>query len=480
MLYSQYKTVQEMSGTILIAEDDPLQSKMLSTILSKKLGYHVIETPNGKQAVDRIKASNLNEISAVLLDISMPVMDGFEALKIIHTFRPDLPVIMLTSDDDTATAVKAIKQGAHDFIIKPASPDQLHITLTNAVRLSSLTKELSLLKRDRQGTLGFHDLVGHNGGLSHAISYGKKAAMSDIPVLITGETGVGKELFARAIHGESKRAGAAFIALNCGAIPQNLVESILFGHEKGAFTGATNRTVGKFREAEGGTIFLDEIGELPLEAQVKLLRVLQQREVEPVGAGKPVKVNVRIISATNSNLHEAVKLGTFREDLFFRLNVLPIAVPALRDRPQDILPLAEYFAQRISATDSLPLRPFTSEAKHYLEQYPWPGNVRELENLVHRTLVLSDSEDITLTTLNSLHYRTEKPENTPASIHPSPLLLHVNLRHSDGTFKTMTEIEQEILIATLAHYQQNVTRASDALGMAKSTFYRKIKDATSV
>lgn len=464
-----------MAITVLIAEDDPLQREMLTLLLTRKLGYKVIAVHDGKESVARIRSSNVGDIGAVLLDIHMPGMDGFEALHGIRQYRPDLPVLMLTGSDATALAVKAIKAGASDFIVKPPEAAHLDIAIKNAMRFSALSQELAKLKRDRDGALAFTDLVGHSTGLAAAVGYGRKAAASDVPVLVLGETGVGKELFARAIHGESKRAGAPFIALNCGAIPENLVESTLFGHEKGSFTGATARTAGKFREAEGGTIFLDEIGELPLEAQVKLLRVLQQKEVEPVGAGRPVKVNVRVISATNRDLQRDVQSGRFREDLYFRLNVLPILLPPLRDRPQDILPLAAYFMERLAAAEGLAVRPLSKDTRHYLTGHPWPGNIRELQNLMHRALVLCDGEEIDRASLMQLH---QTSGNAPLAERRALPALHLDMRRVDGGLKTISQIETEALHAALEHFGQNITRAAEALGIAKSTFYRKIKDAS--
>lgn len=463
-----------MPSTILIAEDDPVQRRVLATILSKKLGYQVIESEHGREALAKLHAADMDEISAVLLDIQMPVMDGFETLETIRRERPDLPVMMLTTTDDTDVAVRAIKSGATDFIVKPASVEKLGLTLTNAIKLRALTREVARLKRDKEGALTFTDLVGHEGGLAEAVNLGRRAAASDVAVLITGETGTGKEGFARAIHGESRRVGAPFIAINCGAIPENLVESTLFGHEKGSFTGAITRAIGKFREADGGTIFLDEVGELPLEAQVKLLRVLQQKEVEPVGAGRPVKVNVRIISATNRDLKSDVLAGRFREDLYFRLNVLPIALPPLRARGSDAVLLAQHFIKRFAASDALPIKPLTADAKEYLLHNPWPGNVRELENMIHRALVLSDSIEIDRLQLVTIHDGAHHlPGTAQSAAHARGIMLA--LQHADGRFKTADEIEAESMQRVLDHYEQNVTRAADALGIAKSTFYRKLK-----
>jgi DNA-binding NtrC family response regulator len=460
-----------MADTILIAEDDPLQRRILSTILTKKLGYAIIATTNGKEAFDRVRASNVGDINAVLLDINMPVMDGFETLKAIRTYRPDLPVLMLTGNDDTDFAVRAIKEGASDFVVKPPEPAHLNIAIANAIRLSALSQELSKLKRDKEGAIQFSDLIGHRSGLAQTVAYGRKAATSDVPVLLTGETGAGKELFARAIHGESKRAGAPFVAINCSAMSQQ-IEHALFGDERAPTSAGAPRAIGKIRAAEGGTLFLDDITELPAELQVRLLRLLQQKEIEPSGGGRPVKVNVRIITAAEDDLRRAVQAGRFREDLYFRLNVLPIPLTSLRERTQDILPLAEHFIQRISVSDRLPLKSLTADAQAYLMGQPWPGNVRELEGLIHRALVLSDAHAIDREVLAQIHDATAV---APMAERAVPSALHIRMNDAQGDFKTMAAIEYEAMRLALDHFQQNITHAADALGIAKSTFYRKMK-----
>lgn len=452
-----------MTETILLVEDDPFQQKLVGTLLTRKLGYRLLTAPNGKDALERINSSSIGEISAVLLDIQMPEMDGFEVLQSIKKYRPDLPVIMLTSSDDTNLAVKAMKHSASDFIVKPADVAQLDVTIRNSIRLSTLARELSRMKRDKEGALLFGDLVGSVSGISDAVALGRKAAATQVPVLISGEAGVGKELFARAIHGESKRVGAPFIAVNCSAIAEHLVDDTLFSAEKGTF-----------RKAEGGTIFLDDVGDLPQEAQVRLLKLLQQKEVEPAGGGKPVKVNVRIIAATERDLARDVQSGRFREDLFFRLSILPIRIPSLRERKQDIIPIAEYFLERISASEGLLTRTLSKGARHYLLGQNWPGNVRELENLLHRAIVMSDDEVIEAESLSQIHESSTKLNITERRTTPA---LHINLRHPDGHFKSIDEIESETLQMTLAHFDNNITRAADALGMAKSTFYRKMKNS---
>lgn len=459
-----------MSETILIGEDDPVQRRMISLLLSKKLGYTVIEAQHGQEVLQRLEASNIGDIHAVLLDINMPGMDGFETLRRIRKYRTDLPVLMLTALDDTNVAVRAIREGANDFIVKPPNPAQLDLALKNAMRMSTLARELTRMKRDKAGALGFSDIIGHGGGLAQAIAYGRKAAASDVPVFIKGETSTGKELLARAIHGESKRVGAPFTAIHCSALPGHVLESTLFGHEKGALPGNPLRSIGKFREADRGTIFLDDIHLLPPEAQARLLRVLQQQEVEPVGAGKPVKINVRIISASDHDLKAEVQARRFREDLYFRLNVLIIGMPPLRERQADIIPLVEYFMRRLCSTEGLLFRTLSDDAKDYLSHYPWPGNVRELESLIHRALVLCESNVIDCDLL-----MRAGAMDAAVNESPPPPGQSISLRNADGSFKTMDHIETEAMRIALEHYNHNVTRAAEAMGIAKSTFYRKLK-----
>lgn len=455
-----------MPETVLIAEDDLLQRRMLAGLLGKTFGYSVKQAGNGKEAVAMITQDALCA-DIVILDIQMPEMNGLEALALIRQHRTDLPVLILTSESNVENAVQAMKLGAMDFITKPLVPAHLEAALENINKIRSLTREISRLKRHQEGEVGFKDIIGYNRGLSQVIAYGRKAAETEIPVLINGETGVGKELFAQAIHGESERAGKPFIAINCGAIPENLVESTLFGHEKGAFTGAVSKAIGKFREAEGGTIFLDEIGELPLEAQVKLLRALQQKEIEPVGASRSFKINVRIISATNQHLATEVKAKRFREDLFFRLNVLPIVIPPLRERKDDILPLAHYCVERFCIAHHLPPHTLSEQITHYLMDHSWPGNVRELENFIHRVLVFGEEDTMQAKDMSFLPLTEEKVLRGPV----------IELCALDGSFKTMDVIESEVMQKVLDLHKQNVTQAALALGIAKSTFYRKRAEA---
>lgn len=461
-----------MDGPVLIVDDEPLQQQMLGTLLKRKLGYESRTASNGREALDLLAQDQARTIRLVILDLTMPVMGGMEALQILKQQYPALPVIMLTGSQDIADAVQAMKYGATDFLNKPYEGERMLVTVKNALKISTLTQEITRLKRAQDGTLNFANLIGHDGGLSPLIAVGRKAAASDIPVLITGETGVGKEVFARAIHGESARASQPFITVNCGAIPAQLVESILFGHEKGAFTGATEKTIGKFREAEGGTIFLDEVGELPPETQVKLLRVLQQREVEPVGASRPVPIDVRLISATNRNLQNDVEHGRFREDLYFRLNVLQITIPPLRERRRDIRPLVHHFIDRAAALDMKPVKDVDPEAWALLEAHAWPGNVRQMENAVRRALVLSDSQRLKRQDFEN--WLTPAPTPDGGRAPGAAAVDALALMDTHGAFKPLDQLEKEIIAAALAAHGENMTQAATALRIAKSTLYRKI------
>jgi DNA-binding NtrC family response regulator len=469
-----------MGSQILIVEDDKMQRDMLTTLLDRKLEYASVEAHHGREALDMLEQDTDKKIRLVILDVSMPVMDGIEALEFITQQYPHLPVIMLTGNKDVNLGIQAMKLGAIDFITKPYTADRMVVTIKNALKISTLSREVTRLKSERNGTFTFENMIGYAGGLSGIVQISRKAANSEIPVLVTGETGTGKEVLAKAIHGESVRSGKPFIAVNCGAIPSQLVESTLFGHEKGSFTGATEKVIGKFREADGGTIFLDEVGELPLETQVKLLRVLQQKEVEPVGAGKPVKINVRIISATNRDLEAEVGKGRFREDLYFRLNVLQIPLPPLRERRQDIPALIDHFIERYAAEHGGEHKTVSPELERRLATYEWPGNVRQLENTINRAMVMCEGSVLDVADLSSLFKGGSEIPDTGAAVAPSTNTasagLAISLQDIKGDFKTMDTIEQEAMQLALVHFGQNITQAAKALGMAKSTFYRKLQE----
>lgn len=463
-----------MPKPVLIVEDDTMQAQMLATLLRKKLDFGAQFAENGRDALEILEADAGKTIKLVVMDLEMPVMGGMEALEIMRQRYPSTPVVMLTGSQDISDAVEAMKLGAVDFLTKPYEAHRLSVTVKNALKISTLSKEVTRLKHETEGTFGFENLIGSDAGLSPIVTLGRKAAASDIPTLITGETGTGKEVFSKAIHGESARAGGPFIAVNCGAIPSQLVESTLFGHEKGSFTGATEKTIGKFREAEGGTIFLDEVGELPLDTQVKLLRVLQQKEVEPVGAGKAVSINVRIVSATNRDLQAEVNDGHFREDLFFRLNVLTLELPPLRKRKSDIPLLTQHFIDRFCVREGGIPKQIASETLQALQNHNWPGNVRELENTINRAMVMSEGQVLDIPEISS-QAGAVYSENSATFSHNSDAS-KLSLVGADGTFQTMDDIEASAMRAALNHHTDNITQAAKALGIAKSTFYKKMKN----
>ena len=413
-----------------------------------------------------------------------------------------VPVIVQTAHGGIDNVVSAMRAGAVDFVVKPVGAERLQVSLRNALEKSALEDELNRIKRSQSGTLTLKDIVTRSPRMQHVLRTAEKAAASIIPVLIEGKSGVGKELIARAIHGQGERRAKPFVAVNCGAIPDNLVESILFGHEKGAFTGATERHTGKFVEASGGTLFLDEVGELPPAAQVKLLRAIQEGEVEPVGARKPVKVDVRLISATNRNLIADVKNGRFREDLFYRLHVFPIAVPPLRERSEDIPDLVRHFLARFAAEEGKRVRSVSGEALALLERHRWPGNVRQLENAVFRAVVLAEGDGIGLDEFPQIAAQIAARDGQPpafaelpdatATPHMGemPSLLDVGpgaaadvpmphgtltMLDGHGDVRPLEEIEAETIRFAIAHYRGQMSEVARRLQIGRSTLYRKLE-----
>jgi len=380
-----------MTQAILIVDDDPAQRRILEEVVNRD-GYRAIPVDGGEAALAYLESPAGAEIALVVLDLVMPGVDGMEVLKRVHPQKPNLPVIVLTAHGGIETVVNVMREGASDFVVKPVSPERLHVSMRNALKVNALTGEITRLQKRQTGRLTFDDIIAPSPSMDPVIRLGKRAAQSNIPILIEGESGVGKELIAAAIQGEGDRAGKPFVTVNCGAIPENLVESILFGHEKGAFTGAADKHAGKFQEANGGTLFLDEIGELPLDIQVKLLRALQEGEVDPVGSKKPVKVDIRLISATNRDMLQMVKEGRFREDLYYRLNVFPIHIPPLRQRKDDIPDLVAHFIRRLAAEEGKEVVGISQDALQMLKAYDWPGNVRQIENTIFRAIVLCDGD----------------------------------------------------------------------------------------
>jgi DNA-binding NtrC family response regulator len=474
-----------MVKTVLIVDDDPTQRRLLQAVIEKQ-GYRVETADSGEAALDRLLTPG---IEVMLLDLIMPGMGGMEALGLAKTKYPDLPVIVLTASGGIETVVSAMRGGAADFFIKPASPERIAVSIRNALKVQTLSGEVQRLSKKADGRLGFADMIAGAPAMRQVVRLGERAAQSDIPILITGESGVGKELVAQSIMAASKRAGAPFVAVNCGAIPENLVESTLFGHEKGAFTGAVGKHMGKFQEADGGTLFLDEIGELPLDMQVKLLRALQEGEVDPVGGKHPVKVNVRIISATNRDLAEQVSEGAFREDLFYRLNVFPVEVPALRSRREDVPALVQHFIGRFNAQEGKSIEGASAESLALLTNFDWPGNVRQLENSVFRAVVLADDsrlkpEDFPqisgLTpSIENFVAPTFDPASSPASEFDADAeddLGPVEIMDGSGHLRSLEDIERDLIEFAIENYAGRMSEVARRLGVGRSTLYRKVRE----
>lgn len=499
-----------MSNRVLIVDDDPVQRRLLKAA-AERSGYETELCQDGRSALARLADSD-QTIDAVVLDLMMPEMGGLEVLERMQAAGISVPVIVQTGQGGIETVVKAMRAGAFDFVVKPVSPERLGLSLANALKAS----RVGIVPKPWRHEAGFHDIVAASPAMERVISLGRRAAASVIPVVLEGESGVGKEMIAQAIQAESSRRNKPFVTVNCGAIPENLVESILFGHEKGAFTGATERHAGKFAEADGGTLFLDEIGELPPEIQVKLLRAVQLGEIETVGARLPKTVNIRLISATNKDLIAEVKAGRFREDLYYRLNVFPIHVPALRKRKEDIPQLVRHFAKRFSnAIGSNTLRSVAPDAMALLTAHDWPGNIRELENAMHRAIVLCDGDTLTADLFPQIAaqvpgYSLAAPERAaeprawaqlrseiaapgeqrravdpmtfdPAEIaEPTPSIgvgvPAVNAVTPEGEVRPIAEVEEELIRFALSFYRGQMSEVARRLGIGRSTLYRKLKD----
>ncbi len=460
-----------MAQTVLIVDDDPTQRRLLEAVVSRH-GYEIEIATGGKDAIAFMQSDKSNDVDLMLLDLVMPDLDGFEVLQQVKSRRPDLPAIVLTAQSGIEVIVKVMQAGAADFIPKPASPERLLVSIENALKMNVLSGQVSRLSRQVDGRMQFDDLITGSSVMASALDLARRAASSKIPILIEGESGVGKEMVARAVQGSSERAGKPFVAVNCGAIPENLVESMLFGHEKGAFTGASERHAGKFQEADGGTLFLDEIGELRQDMQVKLLRALQESEVDPVGSSKPVKVDVRLISATNRDLQQQVNDGRFREDLFYRLNVFPIHIPPLRERLGDVQPLSEHFITKLAATEGKAVRGLSDEALELLMGFDWPGNVRQLENAIFRAVVLCDGDELTLTDFPQI----AQSMGVAASVSASGGNGGLPALDASGEMRTLDAMEADMIRMAIEKYQGQMTEVARRLGIGRSTLYRKVSE----
>ncbi|HEV7905800.1 MAG TPA: sigma-54 dependent transcriptional regulator [Pyrinomonadaceae bacterium] len=442
---------------ILIAEDEDLMRVILSGLL-EEAGYRVVQVANAEEALERFAAE---DVAVTLTDIRMAGMDGLALLDRIKDIDGEALVIVMTAYSSVDSAIAALRKGAYDYITKPFVNEDLLQSVKNAIRQRELFRENRALRRELERRYSFSEIIGTSEALQSVFRLVEKVAATNTNILVEGESGTGKELIARAIHHHSTRDARPFLAINCGALPETLLESELFGHTKGAFTGATANKPGLLRAAEGGTIFLDEIGEVTPSMQVKLLRAVQEHEVLPVGATAPVSFDARIICATNRDLEKEVEGGRFREDLFYRLNVIEIHLPPLRERREDIPLLVRHFITSTAHEQGEAEKAIAPEAMSALINYRWPGNVRELQNAVERAFTLS-GERIDLDSL-------------PPRVREAAGAAGVALRDPDGLRPTLAEIERRHLLETLAAVNQDKARAANILGIDLSTLYRKLK-----
>ena len=447
--------------TILIVDDEESVRKSLADVMRDE-GYEVVSAASGREGLDLLHEA---QPSLALLDIAMPEMDGIETLRRIRELRPDMPVIMVTGHGTIETAVKTTKMGAYDFIVKPPELQHLTLVVKHGIEESRLREENESLKRRIEQR---YEIVGESekiNALKHQIAL---AGPTNGWVLIHGESGTGKELVARAIHRSSKRADGPFIEVNCAAIPQELIESELFGHEKGSFTGATGMKRGKFELAHNGTIFLDEIADMSTATQAKVLRVLEGQEFQRVGGTKSLKVDVRVIAASNKNLLDEIRKGTFREDLYYRLNVIPLDVPPLRERSNDIPRLVRHFLQEFSREYGQKTKAIEDEAIAQFVRYPWPGNVRELRNIIERLIIMAPGPVLTL--------RDVPPpvSSSPAGPGAASPLIRAGYDHA-ALKDARAEFEREFITRKLKENGGNVSKTADAIGVERSNLHRKIK-----
>jgi two-component system response regulator PilR (NtrC family) len=451
-------------GRLLVVDDERSMRELLAITL-RQGGHEVAQAEGGEAAIEALKT---DAFDLVITDLRMRPLDGFDVLRAAREVSPATLVLVMTAYASTETAVEAMKLGAYDYITKPFKLDEIRLTVDKALERKRLAEENIALKRQLRRQRGFDNFVGRSSQMGAVFDMIRKSAEGMSTVMITGESGTGKELVARAIHQESGRRGGPFVSLNCGAIPEGLMESELFGHVKGAFTGAVATTTGLFAAAEGGTLFLDEVTEIPPSVQVKLLRAIQEREVRRVGDTRDTRVDVRLIAASNRDLARAVADGDLREDLFYRLNVIPIHLPPLRERREDIPPLVAYFLEKLARELRRPVTGIGPEALAILERYHWPGNVRELENVIERAIVLGNSDAVGIETLPPGLSSPQQTMELPVDLPPSGLDLDALL----------DRIERRYLEVALERTGGVQTRAAELLGISFRQFRYKLQKHT--
>ena len=447
-------------NTILVVDDDTNHRNMLKTLLTK-WGYLILEADDGGVAIEKVTESHFD---LILMDIRMTKVSGLEALAAIKEINPAIPVIIMTAFSSVDTAIEALKKGAYDYLTKPFDFEKLKITIQRSLEHTMLKKENKILRETLGKNFDRSNIIGNSKKMIRLIETISQVAPSDATILVTGESGTGKELIAGAVHYNSDRKDKPFVKINCGALTETLLESELFGHVKGAFTGANRNKDGRFKQADGGSLLLDEIGETSKAMQVKLLRALQEGEISPVGGEKTLKVDVRIIAATNKNLIEMVKKETFREDLFYRLNVINLVIPPLRERSGDIPILADHFVNHYNNKNNKKINGFTADAMDFIMKYSWPGNIRELMNTVERSIILTRSE---LIEKDDLQINFDSGEGFESDL---------NQIDSSKLPETLREVEKIAILSMLEKTGGNKSATARRLGITRRTLHLKLKE----
>ncbi|WP_313809095.1 sigma-54 dependent transcriptional regulator [Sphingobium sp.] len=467
---------------LMLIDDEPAQRRLVSA-LAARAGWRTIFANDGDTAIAMLGTQDGMRLDAVVLDQWSPNLEPAGLIRELRARRPALPILILTAHNNVAVAVEAMRAGATDYLAKPIAPERLLAALNATLNGEHGKGELRPLTEKISAALSFEDVVGAAPQFRAALAIAAKAARARVPVLIEGESGVGKDVIARAIHAASPRHKQAMVTVNCGAIPANLVESDLFGHERGAFTGAFDRQVGKFVAADMGTIFLDEVSEMPLDAQVKLLRVLQDGEVQPIGARRPIHVDVRVIAATNKRLHDEIEAGRFREDLYYRLNVVQLTIPPLRERLGDVPALCRHLLARIATQPGLRGLGLTDDALALLMQHDWPGNVRQLQNALFRAAVLCEGDALTPQDFPQITAHIHGRIHGDASHgrlravpQPHREAAGITLFEGDGHVRQLAEIEADVIRLAIGHYRGRMTEVARRLGIGRSTLYRKLAE----
>jgi DNA-binding NtrC family response regulator len=458
-------------GRILVVDDEAVIRDGVKRILERS-NMEVATSSGGRAALAMMQETDFD---LVVTDLKMPGMNGIEVLKAIKVLQPEVPVIIITGYSTVDTAVEAMKNGAFDYIAKPFTPDQITEKVNKALAQKAVLTENLLLKKELKEHHGFDLFIGESREMQKVYRRIIQVAPTDSTVLITGESGTGKEVVARAIHRNSPRRDNPFVAVDCTSLAENLLESELFGHVKGSFTGAIQTKTGLFKVADGGTLLLDEVANISLTTQAKLLRVLQEREITPIGGTQSVKIDIRLVAATNRNLRTLVEEGKFREDLFFRLNIIPIDLPPLRERKGDLPVLITHFLQKFSTSLSKELRGLSGEARTFLESYPFPGNVREVENIIERAVVLAEGDLIQIDDLELGYARNLEPQTAPPENLAPVNLDELKEAKRQIREKALEDVERAFVISALERNHGNITRAAEETGMLRPNFQALLK-----